>query len=67
MFNRLRFTPARRCAVEHSEQGKPFPGVAAEAASNAGGADGGQNAQTSAKAKSRRWRDGGTAGQEVRR
>ena len=48
--------PAGLGAIEHSEQA----GVeeADEAASKAGGADGGQRAQPPAKGKSRRWRDG---------
>ena len=53
-------------ANEHSEPAMSFPGVADGAASEAGGADGGQRAQTPAKGKSRRWpaqwRSGGGAG-----
>ena len=48
--------PAGLGAIEHSEQASRE--VADEAASNAGGVDGGQHARTPAKGKSRRWRDG---------
>ena len=45
-------------ANEHSEPAMSFPGVADGAASEAGGAGGGQHAPRPAKSKSRRWRDG---------
>ena len=48
--------PAGLGAIEHSEQAGIE--VADEAASEAGGADGGQKAITPAKGKSRRWWDG---------
>ncbi len=48
--------PAGLGAIEHREQASLE--VADGAASEAGGADGGQHAQTPAKGKSRRWRDG---------
>ena len=57
MLNRLRFTPAWQGAVERREQAG-FD-VADGAVSEADGAGGGQSAQTLAKGKSRRWRDGG--------
>ncbi len=56
--------PAGLGAIEHREQAGVE--VADGAASEAGGADGGQRAQTPAKGKSRRWpaqwRSGGGAG-----
>jgi hypothetical protein len=63
MLNRLRFTPAWQGAIERREQAG-FD-VADGAVSEADGAGGGQHAQTLAKAKSRRWRDGGKGTREA--
>jgi hypothetical protein len=50
MFNRLRFTPARRCTVERSEH-TAYPGGADEAVSEADGVGGGQTAPSKARVK----------------
>jgi len=63
MLNRLRFTPAWQGTVERREQ-TGFD-VADGAVSKADGACGGQYARTLAKAKSRRWRDGGKGTREA--
>ncbi len=62
MFNRLRFTPARRHDSRAGRANLAFADVAAGAVGSliADGVGGGQQAPKQAKGKSRRWRDGGS-------